>query len=394
MRWWQQLKNVYHILQARAWSAYYGHPERALTIFGITGTNGKTTTSYLVAHILAAQYGRAAVGLLSTITFWIGETERVNRSKMTTLDSRILFKYLREMQQANVKYVVLEITSHALDQHRLGRLRLQGAIILNLSREHLDYHRTMPAYAAAKQRIVHYLDNRAPLIGKADDDWVRTILTDAHARGVPTIPFTAAESSAVATPLPGAVNKENVLAATLLSQHIGVSAAAITQGIAAVSVVPGRMEWLMSSDGRRVLVDYAVTPDALERLYRTVKATTTGKVYAILGAAGQRDRGKRPAMAAAAARFADELILTREDPWTESEEQIFNDLEKGLHDTTIPWQRIIDRRDALRYCLKRATPEDVIVITGKGAEEGMGIGKKIIPWNERAIITELLAETK
>ncbi|MEX2054983.1 MAG: UDP-N-acetylmuramoyl-L-alanyl-D-glutamate--2,6-diaminopimelate ligase [Candidatus Andersenbacteria bacterium] len=393
MRWWQQSKNIYHIFQARLWSFYYGWPEKKLTIFGITGTNGKTTTSILLGNILRQSYGVEKVGLLSTITFWVGEKEEVNESKMTTVDSEVLFRYLQQMKKRGVKYVVLEITSHALDQGRLHGIRLSGAIILNVAREHLDYHKTMSAYAAAKEKIVKYLKPGAPLIGKGDDPAVSAILSRAQAQHVPTVTFTASEAQAVATPLPGSFNKENVLAASLLARTIGLSEDAIRKGVATVRQIPGRLEWLKGPSGKHVVIDYAVTPDALERLYQYVKESTNGKIFAVLGAAGLRDRGKRPLMAAAVAKYADELILTREDPWHEPEEQIFTDLEQGLQEATIPWQRIVDRREAIIYCVAKATPHDVVVVTGKGAEQGMGIGHHIRPWNERAIITEILKTT-
>jgi UDP-N-acetylmuramoyl-L-alanyl-D-glutamate--2,6-diaminopimelate ligase len=142
--------------------------------------------------------------------------------------------------------------------------------------------------------------------------------------------------------------------------------------------------------GVRVLIDYAVTPDALDRLYSYVKEEADGKVFGVLGAAGLRDRGKRPDMARAVARYADVLILTREDPWTESEDQIFSDLEKGLAGSDIEWRRIVDRKEAIASLLDRAQSGDVVVVTGKGAERGMAIGKDIIPWNDRKVVEGLL----
>jgi UDP-N-acetylmuramoyl-L-alanyl-D-glutamate--2,6-diaminopimelate ligase len=230
----------------------------------------------------------------------------------------------------------------------------------------------------------------------------------------------------------------------------GVPEQAIKRGIDAVKSVPGRMDWIEGEP--RVLIDYAVTPDALERLYKDVRQQTRGKVYAVLGACGMRDRGKRPDMARVVAQYADELVLTREDPWTEDEEQIFADLEKGLlgeagvestgreetarslstslyalfaRPRPVPpaggraeindsrtahygaklrpvssrlamnksfWKRIVDRREAIKYCLEKAGPEDVVVITGKGAETGMAVGKKVVPWNDKAVVLELFEE--
>lgn len=386
---YQQLKNIYHFFQAHFWRTWYGRPDRGMAIYGVTGTNGKTTTCIVLGSILRAAHGKEKVGLLTTIVFWVGGEEVVNETKMTTLKSRDVFQYLRDMQRAGVTQMVLEMTSHALDQHRLSGIRLEGAIITNVAREHLDYHKTMTAYAAAKAKIANSVKPGGTLVGKGDDEWIAKIL-DTVEKKVAVVRFTSEESKTVTTPLLGDANQENVLAAAKLARAAGISEDAIQQGVGEVTHVPGRMEWIESPKGFRVLIDYAVTPDALERLYTYAKQEATGKVYGILGAAGLRDRGKRPDMARVVAQYADELVLTREDPWTESEEQIFSDLEAGLTAAKIPWQRIVDRRDALRYLLAKAEPGDVVVVTGKGAERGMGIGKQVIPWNEREVVRELL----
>lgn len=391
-RGWQLIKNCYHWLEAHVWQAVYGYPDRGLALYGVTGTNGKTTTSYLLAAILTRQYGADKVGMLTTVALRVGEKTITNTTKLTTLPSSVVYRYLADMKKAGVTQVVLEVTSHALDQHRLSGLRLAGAIILNIAREHLDYHVTMERYARAKQRIIKYLKPGAPLVGKGDDEYVAAILSAARKLQHPVWEFSQEEAKVVLTPLEGAVNQENALAASLLARAAGIPEAVIAAGIQAVKSVPGRMEWIEAPQGFRVVIDYAVTPDALDRLYAHVRSRTAGRIFGVLGAAGLRDRGKRPAMAAAAAGYADELILTREDPWTEPEEQIFSDLEKGLPATHTPWQRIIDRREALQYALGKARRGDVIIATGKGAEEGMGIGKEIIPWNERRIIEEIIAK--
>lgn len=330
--------------------------------------------------------------MLTTVVFRVGTKEIVNDTKMTTLPSRLIFSYLRQMVDAGVSHAVVEMTSHALDQHRLLGVKLAGAIILNVEREHLDYHFTMDEYAAAKELIIKYLQAGASLVGKQDDTYVGPILERAREQGVRVIEFTEKMAHDVATALPGEVNKQNTLAASLLARAVGMAEEHIQSGIASLTHVPGRMEIIETPQGVRVVIDYAVTPDALERLYKDIKQTMSGRVYGILGAAGLRDRGKRPQMAAAAKRYADELILTREDPWTEPEEQIFSDLEKGLSKDDRSWQRILDRREALKYALGQAKAGDTVVVTGKGAEVGMGVGKEVIPWHERGVIEELIRD--
>ena len=399
MRAWQLVKNLYHRVQAHAWRWRYGRPDRGLMLYGITGTNGKTTTCYLLDSMLAEHFGRQRVGMMTTVALRIGERVVVNTTKLTTLPSRQVYHRLRDMRRAGVQHVVLELSSHALDQGRLAGVRLAGGIILNLEREHLDYHQTMAAYGRAKGKIISYLKPGASLVVREDIIEKLQIHPPAGGHKFQTlnlIRFTAEHAQSVITPLPGEWNRENVLAASLVARAGGVSEAAIEAGAHRVSQVPGRMEWVRTQNSPRVLIDYAVTPGALMRLYRYVRSETTGRIFAVLGAAGLRDRGKRPAMARAVAQFADEIILTREDPWTEDEEQIFKDLEQGLAPRSprgaVGWRRIPDRREAIRYCLERAQRNAVVVVTGKGAEQSMAIGKKIIAWNDKQVVLELLGE--
>ncbi len=387
---YQNLKNIYHIIQAYGWRLFYGMPDRVLHIYGVTGTNGKTTTSYVLFGVLSQEYGVEHVGMLTTVVFRVGEKEDINETKMTTLPSRVVYRYLKQMKDAGVTHVVLEMTSHALDQNRLAGVRLDGAIMLNIQREHLDYHVTMDAYALAKQKILDYLGFGKPFVGKGDDERVFRIMEIARERGFDVHGFVHEDAHDVSTSLVGEVNQENVLATILLARAVGISEGAIQRGVESVGHVPGRMEWVDVGGGVRVLIDYAVTPDALDRLYEYVRGVTSGKIFGILGAAGLRDRGKRPAMASSVARYADVLVLTREDPWTESEEQIFQDLEKGLIDSPIAWKRVIDRKEAISSLLSRAESGDVIVVTGKGAERGMGIGNEVIPWNDREVIESIV----
>lgn len=388
----QQLKNIGHFVETHFWRFVYGVPDKGLMVYGVTGTNGKTTTCYLLTSVLAAAYGKESVGMLTTVAFRIGNEEEINTSKMTTLPSRKIFAYLARMKRAGVTYVVLETTSHALDQYRISGIQFDGAIILNIAREHLDYHKTIAAYAAAKEKIVGYLRIGAPLVGKQDDEYVRAMLDRAEEQGMNVHRITQQDIDAATTQLAGSINKENAAAVIMLARALHISDDAIASGINQVTKVPGRMETIVAPQGFTVIIDYAVTPDALERLYSDVKKELPAgnKILGTLSAAGLRDRGKRPDMARAVVRYADRIIVTREDPWTEPEEQIFNDLEQGLHGATIPWERIVDRKEAITTLLSEAKPGDTVILTGKGAERGMGIGKDVIAWNERELVEEIL----
>ncbi len=392
MQIYQQLKNIGHFFETHLWRLLHGMPDTSMHIYGITGTNGKTTTCHILTSILEKAYGKEAVGMLTTISFRIAGVEEINTSKMTTLPSKKVFAYLSRMKRAGVKHVVLEVTSHALDQYRLAGIAFDGAVILNIAREHLDYHKTMEQYAAAKEKITSLVKKDAPLVGKQADTRVQEILNRAEQRGVCVVRMTNEAITETTTPLIGSINKENAAAARLLAQALGISEEHIAAGIAAVTKVSGRMEKIETSRGFTIYIDYAVTPDALERLYADVKKETRGRVLATLSAAGLRDRGKRPDMARAVATYADFIAVTREDPWTESEDQIFADLEAGLDATSrgVTWKRIPDRRNALETLLADAKPGDTVVVTGKGAERGMAMGNEIIPWNDREVIEEIL----
>lgn len=392
-RFWQQIKNTYHFLQAHWWRFWYRRPDQRLTLYGVTGTNGKTTTAFVLGHILRTAQGRAKVGLLTSEVFWFGDVEEQNKTHMTSMNARLLYTFLRRMVDQKVTQVVLELTSHALDQYRLAGLALDGAIITNITHEHLDYHKTMPAYAQAKARIATYLVSDGVLVGNEDDGWVKKILQKLRAQNpkLMIIGFTKEQATELETNLPGAFNHENVLAASLLAREIGIDTAHIQQAITVIPHIPGRVEWIESPAGFRVMVDFALTPDAVERLYAYVRQEVSGRIIAVFGAAGRRDRTKRPKIAAIVARYADEIVITQDEPYTEDEEQIYAELEAGLVGTSLPWQRIEDRREALRYALGKARAGDAVIVTGMGNFSTRMVGGREIPWNDRAEILALLA---
>lgn len=393
MRFYQQLKNIYHWLQAHVWQAVYRWPDRRLTLYGVTGTNGKTTTTIVLGSILRAAQGREKVGLLSTEVFWLGSREVPNETHMTSLDARVVVRYLRQMVDQGITHAVLELTSHALDQNRLAELRLDGVIILNIAHEHLDYHGTLGAYARAKARIIEYLKPQAPLVVKGDDAWIQRVVMPRLTKNK-VIQFTSEQAKSVTTPLPGDFNKENVLAASLLAKALGISEAAIAQGMAAVTQVPGRVEWVRLPNGARAVVDFALTPYSYERLFTYLRGETSGRLFAVFGAAGRRDKMKRPLITKIVARYADEIVLTQDEPYDDLEEEIYQQLEAGLQRATIPWQRIEDRREAIKYALQHSKAGDIVAVTGMGNYTVRMVGDKKIPWNDKQVIRELMGKIK
>lgn len=397
---YQRIKNIYHWLQAHWWRAYYGWPDRALKLYGVTGTNGKTTTSIILGAILREVYGREKVGLVTTEVFWFGEQEEKNATHMTSIDARLVFGYLRRMVDQGVQQVVLEMTSHALDQHRLAGVKLEGAIILNIKHEHLDYHKTMNEYAAAKMKIINYIRSDGVLVGKGDDEWIRQEWHEMTTNELRVIEFSSEQARSVVAPLPGDFNQENVLAATLLARELGLNEEKIRAAVEGVEQVPGRMEWVkvdgqaIANSGQlpRVMIDFALTPYAYERLFAYLRRETKGKLWAVFGAAGRRDKEKRPIITKIVSQYADEIILTQDEPYDDSEEEIYQQLEAGLKDSVVAWRRIEDRREAIKYAIQKSGIRDVVVITGMGNFDTRMVGDKALPWNDKKVVLEIIRE--
>lgn len=403
----QRMKNFFHLVEAVAASWYFGRPSRGLVIIGVTGTNGKTTTSTLIARILEEDGKKVA--LASTISFRIAGVERVNSSKFTTLSGRRLQGFLRSAADAGCTHVVLEVSSHALDQQRVSGISYEVAVITNVTREHLDYHRTMEEYRRAKRRLfdnakkaVVNLDMWEPEFFLAGAREKRTYSTvdskaDLYAEGleialsgstftVSGVPFRVA--------IPGKFNVENALAAIAATSAIGVPLEVTARAIEKVKLVPGRMDSVENRLGAHIFIDYAVTPDSLDKLYGLASSmrATGAKIVSVFGACGERDRGKRPIMGEIVSSNADVVILTNEDPYHEDPERILDEVEKGItgKEQGTDYFRIPDRREAIRKALSILAPGDILLVTGKGAEETMAVGDERLSWNDRKVIEEEL----
>ncbi|MDD2766897.1 MAG: UDP-N-acetylmuramoyl-L-alanyl-D-glutamate--2,6-diaminopimelate ligase [Candidatus Moranbacteria bacterium] len=403
----QSIKNLYHLMQAMSACLYYGFPGRKIQIIGVTGTNGKTTTTQLIARILE-QSGRK-VAVASTINFQIGEKKWVNSSKFTTLSAWKLQKFLREAVDISCEYAVIETSSHALDQNRVWGVPYALAVMTNVTREHLDYHKTMAEYRKAKKQLFRIAkravvnldmdepeyfstkeknqtlfystkDRNAHLFAERielDFDNTEFVCDDVHFR----------------IHLPGLFNVENALAALGVARLLDIDFSIAKEALAHVQVIPGRMELVKNTFGIDIIIDYAVTPDSFEKLYESVLPLQIPgtKIIHVFGACGDRDRGKRPIMGEIATSNADIIILTNEDPFSEDPEQILDDIEKGIiKKKEKNYFRIFDRREAIKKSLSLAEIGDIVLITGKGAEETMAIGEERIVWNERQAIEEEL----
>lgn len=408
----QGLKNLlYHWPLAITAAVYFGFPAKRIKVIGVTGTNGKTTTVQLVTRIFK-QAGRR-VAMASTINFMLGDSEWVNDSKFTTLSAWKVQGFLRKAIEEGCEYAVLEISSHALDQRRVWGIEYEIAVMTNVTREHLDYHHNMERYRRAKRLLFEHARNA---VVNLDMDRPEEYLS--AGRYVKCISYSTEHSWADIFPdqlvcdasgssfafhgtafhmqLLGRFNVENTLAAIGVAELSGISRVAVAEAFKKITGIPGRMESVPNTRGVQIIIDYAVTPDALEKLYALITSMRVAgmRIIAILGACGERDRGKRPLMGKIVSAAADMVVLTNEDPYQENPERIIDEIESGLvgKEKGKEYWRISDRRAAIAQALALAHPGDWIVVTGKGAEETMAVGEKRIPWNERVVIEEELGK--
>lgn len=408
----QSFKNLfYHFPLAVFATVRFGFPARKLKVIGVTGTNGKTTTVQFIARVLRKAGRKTAMA--STISFAIGDREWTNASKFTTLSAWKLQKFLREAADSGCEYAVVETSSHALDQYRVWGIDYDIAVMTNVTREHLDYHRTMKAYRRAKRRLfkqarraVINLDMENPeeyLSLKRYDGVISYGIehpeADIFAEGLALDASGASflvQGKEYRIHLPGRHNVENALAAIAVARILDIDSLIAGRALAEVSGVPGRMESVPNTRGLHIIIDYAVTPDSLEKLYALIAGMRTGnsRIIAVLGACGERDRGKRPVMGSIVSSYADRLILTNEDPYHEDPERILNEIEHGVtgKEKGESYWRISDRREAIARALNLARSGDWVIVTGKGAEETMAVGDARLPWSERRVIEEELGK--
>lgn len=391
---------------AVAAAAFFGEPAQQLQLVAVTGTNGKTTTVGLLRHLLdapdapAASIGTFGVLLADGSPFPGG-------SGLTTPGPIELQRVLRNLVDAGVRRVAMEVSSHALDQQRVGGLRFAAGVFTNLTRDHLDYHGTMEAYFAAKAKLVDLLEPDGTVVSNADDAWwnglpeTRRVLrfglsasADVRAEELRYTPRGSAwllkqgeQSRPVVLPLIGDFNVANALAAAAAARAVGVAFDAVATRLTTAPQVPGRLELL--SEQPTVLRDYAHTPDAVTRALAALRPFTPGRLIVLFGCGGDRDRGKRPLMAIAARDGADHLVVTSDNPRTEDPERILDDVCAPLAPGS--YDRIEDRRAAIAHTVAIADPErDVVLLAGKGHETYQIRGNTSYPFDEAAIVRELL----
>jgi UDP-N-acetylmuramoyl-L-alanyl-D-glutamate--2,6-diaminopimelate ligase len=397
--------------------AFYAHPSRRMTVIGVTGTNGKTTTAYLLASILDAAGLQA--GLLGTVTYRLGAEER--EASRTTPEAPDVQQLLDEMIRQGCKSAVMEVSSHALALKRVDGMRFAAGIFTNLTRDHLDFHEDMETYFLAKRRLFELLPDDAPGIINLDDPRgpallgvSKQVLTFAIGRAADVTPspleFTLGGLSFdVRTPrgvvhveskLVGRPNVYNILAASATAVALGLPLEAIAEGVKALPGVPGRFE-VVSPPGHdvTVVVDYAHTDDALRNLLETARPLAPKRLVTVFGCGGDRDTTKRPLMGMVAARLSDVVVITSDNPRSEEPQRIIEEIKRGIpagvQGGRVPdVQAIVDRRDAIERAVEQAEPGDVVLIAGKGHEKYQQIGDRVLPFDDGEIARQALARRR
>jgi len=381
---------------ALAAANFYGRPAEKLSLVGVTGTSGKTTTTKMIESIFDAAGG--PVGLIGTIEYRAGD-ERLNADR-TTPDAVMLQEWFAKMVDAGVEHAVMEVSSHALALKRTYGVKFAAAVFTNLSQDHFDFHKDFEDYFQAKRILFTQAETA---IANIDDAYGRRIADEFHAvtfgresgdirpkdvsvdvRGLHGTIVTPRGDIRIDSPLLGTPNLYNWLGAIGAAQAAGIDNATIERGIAAIGAVRGRFETVPAKDGEpTVIVDYAHKPDALEKLLHAVRDLASDKRLVVLfGCGGDRDKDKRPKMAAIAGRLADYVILTSDNPRSETPEAILDDIERGMP-AGATYARIADRREAIKRAIGEAGANDVLVIAGKGHESYQVVGDQVIHFDDR-----------
>jgi UDP-N-acetylmuramoyl-L-alanyl-D-glutamate--2,6-diaminopimelate ligase len=401
------IEPIGHLIEAVGTNIVFGFPSRDLHVIGVTGTNGKTTTSFLI-HNMLTEAG-IKTGLMTTVAYGVGEDIIPQIAHMTTASAPLLQRRLREFKKQGVEWVVLETTSHALAQHRVWGIPYEIAVLTNITHEHLDYHGTFERYVRAKRRLFEIANKHGLRFGivNADDPSAKQFLSavkNSTSYGIDTgelqatdvslesdgSHFTATigkESYQIHCNIPGEFNVYNSLATVAVGRKLGLTKAQIEKGIETLAGVEGRMTVVDEKQAFTVIVDFAHTPDSFERLLRDLRKATKGKLITLFGSAGRRDETKRAIQGEIAGKYSDEVILTEEDDRDVDGEQILDQIASGAKksgkklDTNV--FKILNREEAIGFALTRAsTAKDTVVLLGKGHEKTIERADGTYPWNE------------
>jgi UDP-N-acetylmuramoyl-L-alanyl-D-glutamate--2,6-diaminopimelate ligase len=392
----------------------YRNPARSLKIIAVTGTNGKTTTLNYINEILKEAGYKTA--MFTTAVIEVAGNRKINDLNATVPSTDRITRFFLQAKRAKVDYTLLEVTSHALQQHKLRGVPIYAAVMTNLTQDHLDYHKTMAAYAEAKAKLFQeepefivlnrddewfdYFDQFLPAAqkmtyGKHEEAEAKIEHVKLYRKGSEaTLLIDHQTKLEMATALPGEYNVYNMVAAACVAYLVGLEINDIIEGAANLEEVPGRFERVTSGEDFDVIVDYAHTPDALEKFLGAAKAITKNRIILVFGATGDRDKTKRPIMGGIAAKLADRIILTDEESYSEDPAAIRAQVMEGIEKAkgTVKTTEIADRREAIKKALGIANKGDTVLLTGMGHEQFRIIDGKKQPWNDAEVVRELLEE--
>lgn len=409
-----------HLIEAVVYNVLYGFPARKMKVIGITGTNGKTTTTYM-AHRMLVDAG-IKTGMMSTVAYGVDNDIRMQTYHMTNVPIPALMKRLKWMKQQGIEWLVLETTSHALAQNRVWGVPFSVAVITNVTHEHLDYHGTFESYRDAKRKLFKVTNaNKKGLrtgIVNTDDESARLFSSDVlhpigyglksghiRAEDVKLTPagstykaVTDKETYQITCHIPGSFNVSNSLAVVGIGQALGLSRQQIEQGIAALENVEGRMTRISEGQNFDVIVDFAHTPDSFEKLFKDLKPVVKGKLIALFGSAGRRDEAKRAVQGEIAGKYADEVVVTEEDDRDIDGQEIMNQIAEGAEKAgKIRDQNLFlvhDRTEAIEFAINRAGKGDTVILLGKGHEKTIERPNGENPWDEVGTVKTALAKRK
>jgi len=410
---WLQVKDA-RVALAQAADVINGNPSHHLKLVGITGTNGKTTTTYLTFALAEANGEKAA--MLTTVEYRTGdESEPAVRTTPEASDTQ---RFLREALEKGCQTATMETSSQAIDLHRCDALRFRAAIFTNLTRDHLDYHGTMENYFDAKKKLFDGRLGEKPTssVINVDDHWGRKLVAELKANNQRVVTFaqdnpadltaenvevslikgtsfvlkTPQGERNVTSPLVGKPHVYNILAATSAALELGYDLDKIVEGIKTCVGAPGRFERVAHDGNFAVVVDYAHTDDALLNTLKTARDLTNGRIITVFGCGGDRDKTKRAPMGEAAGRHSDLVIVTSDNPRTEDPLKIISEIEKGVEKTGSPYLKISDRRDAIHLAIQKARANDVVIIAGKGHETYQIVGNDKFHFDDREVARDAL----
>ena len=405
-------EEVYRKSRIRAAQTRYGHPAKDARVIAVTGTNGKTTTCVLINSVLKAGGYHTAMFTTAVVEMdGVATNNKIHRTVPLTAD---LLKFFKEAKEKNVDFIILETTSQALHQHKLMGIPIEIAVMTNLTQDHMDYHGTMEAYAAAKARLFNGYMKPKHCILNRDDEWydyyakesVGQLISYGQSKesdlqiiglkqSVAGNDFRLSvdgDSTPIHTELTGLFNAYNAAAAAAVGALLELPDTDIAKGLSSLAAVPGRMEAIKEGQKFNVIVDYAHTPDALKNVITALKETTKGKVRVVFGATGDRDKGKRPIMGEVVAGLADHIYLTDDETYSEDPDTIRDAVLGGIKQaggedkTTV----IADRRDAIKQAFVDAKAADTVLLAGMGHQDYRAMGGVKEPWDERQVARELL----